>query len=114
MKKIEIIRKEAEFTEIINKSPFKKNNYFVIYYKKNNLGFDRYGITVPKKTGKANIRNKIKRRTKSIIDSSEKKVQSSYDYVIITRKRLIDVNYDIMEKELINLIIKIGEEDEKK
>lgn len=114
MKKIEIIQKESEFTEIINNCPYKKNNYFVIYYRKNNLGFNKYGITIPTKTGKANVRNKIKRRTKYIIDINKKTVQSSYDYVIITRKRLVDISFEKMEKELISLIMRIGVEDEKK
>ena len=35
MKKKQIIKKEQEFTEIIKKCPYKKNNYFVIYYRPN-------------------------------------------------------------------------------
>lgn len=71
MKKINIIKKEKEFTEIIHKCSYVKNSYFVIYYRENNK-YNRYGISVPKKTGKAVIRNKIKRRIKNIIDLNEK------------------------------------------
>ena len=113
MKKKEIIQKSNEFTEIIHKCPYKKNNYFVIYYRKNKES-NRYGISVPTKTGKANIRNKIKRRVKNIIDKNQIHVHSSYDYVIIIRKRLLELNYQEIEKELITLIEKIGEQNEKK
>lgn len=113
MKKAQIIKKEKEFTDIIKNYPYKKNNYFVIYYKKTNE-HNRYGISVPKKTGKANVRNKIKRRVKSIIDNNEKEVQSHYDYVIIIRKRLIELNYQEIEYNLINLFNRIGEQNEKK
>ena len=113
MKKKEIIQKETEFTEIINKCPYKKNNYFVIYYRPNKE-HNRFGISVPKKTGKADIRNKIKRRTKNILDQNQNCVQSSYDYVIIIRKRLLELNYQQMQEQLINLIIKIGEKNETK
>lgn len=112
MKKKQIIQKSAEFTEIINKCPYKKNNYFVIYYRKNKEN-NRFGISVPTKTGKANIRNKIKRRIKNIIDQNEKVVQSPYDYVIIIRKRLLELNYQEIEQELITLLKKIGEKNEK-
>ena len=61
MKKIEIIKSSREYTEIINKGQSKKSKYFSVYYRKNNTN-NRYGITVPKKTGTAVIRNKIKRR----------------------------------------------------
>ena len=113
MKKKEIIQKSNEFTEIIHKCPYKKNNYFIIYYRKNKE-HNRFGISVPTKPGKANIRNKIKRRVKNILDQNKNSVHSSYDYVIIIRKRLLELNYQEIEKELITLIEKIGEQNEKK
>ena len=113
MKKKEIIQKSSEFTEIINKCPYKKNSYFIIYYRKNKE-HNRFGISVPTKTEKANIRNKIKRRTNNILDQNEKLVHSSYDYVIIIRKRLLELDYHQMEVHLINLIKQIGDKNEEK
>lgn len=110
MKKKNIIKKEKEFTEIIKKYPYVKNSYFVIYYRKNTK-FNKYGISVPKKTGKAVIRNKIKRRIKNIIDLNEKNIHKSYDYVIIIRKRLIELNYNEIERSLLSLINRIGEKN---
>ena len=111
MKKKNIIKKEQEFTEIIHKCPYEKNSYFVIYYKENKES-NRYGISVPKKTGKAHIRNKIKRRIKNIIDINEKNIHKSYDYVIIIRRRLIELNYQEIETNLLSLINRIGAKDE--
>ncbi len=110
MKKKNIIKNEKDFTKIINSCPYKKNDYYVIYYQETK-DINRYGITVPKKTGKANIRNKIKRRIKNIIDLNEKNIHKPYDYVIIIRKRIIELNYREMEQQLIPLIEKIGERD---
>ena len=108
MKKKNIIQKEKEFTELIKNCPYKKNNYFIVYYKRNEEQ-NRYGISVPKKTGKAHIRNKIKRRIKSIIDNHEKDGHYPFDYVIIIRKRLIELDYHQMEESLLHLLKKIGE-----
>ena len=113
MKKSQIIQKEQEFTEIIHKYPYKKNNYFVIYYKPT-YEKTRFGISVPTKTGKANIRNKIKRRVKNILEQNENLVHSNFDYVIIIRKRILELDYVTMNQQLMSLIIKIGEENEKK
>lgn len=113
MKKKQIIQKSLEYTEIIHKCPYKKNNYFVIYYRENKK-HNRFGISIPTKTGKANIRNKIKRRIKNILDQNEKIVHSSYDYVIIVRKRLLELKYQEIEEQLISLIKKIGEKNETK
>ena len=103
MKKIEIIKSSREYTDIINNSRAKKSKYFSVYYRKNNKS-NRYGITVPKKTGTAVIRNKIKRRVKNIIDNNKNIVQKNYDYVIIVKKGIIDLTYQEMEKELLKLI----------
>ena len=111
MKKKNIIKKGKEFTDIIHKCPYVKNSYFVIYYKKNST-INRYGITIPTKTGKANIRNKIKRRIKNIIDLNEKYIHISYDYVIIVRKRLLELDYQAIEKNLLSLLSRIGAKNE--
>lgn len=103
MKKIEIIKSSREYTEIINNSRSKKSKYFSVYYRKNN-GSNRYGITVPKKTGPAVTRNKIKRRIKNIIDNNKKVVHNGYDYVIIIKKGILDLTYEEIEKELLKLI----------
>lgn len=103
MKKIEIIKSSREYTEIINNSKSKKSKYFSIYYRDNN-DKNRYGITVPTKTGTAVIRNKIKRRIKNIIDDNKNTIQSGLDYVIIVKKGILDLTYKEMEDELLKLI----------
>ena len=105
MKKKNIIQSKLEYTKIIKNCKYKKNNYFVIYYCKTTKN-NRYGISVPKKIGKAYLRNKIKRRLKNIIDHNEFDIQKPYDYVIIIRKRLIELNYQEMEKSFMSLITK--------
>ncbi len=112
MKKKNIIKSKLDFTKIINKCPYYKNKYYIIYYDKKQKD-NRYGISVPKKTGKAYLRNKIKRQIKNIVDNNEFSIPKPYDYVIIIRKRLIELNYCDMEKEFIHLIQKIGETNEK-
>ena len=111
MKKKNIIKSKRDFTKIINNCPHIKNDYYIIYYKKNTKD-NKYGISVPKKTGKAYLRNKIKRQIKNIVDNNKLCIPKSYDYVIIIRKRLIELNYSKIEKELITLINKIGEKNE--
>ena len=113
MKKKNIIKSKLEYTEIINKSKYIKNKYFIIYFRKNESS-NRYGISVPTKTGKAHIRNKIKRRLKNIIDNNEFNIQKSYDYVIIIRKSIVELNYQQMANNFLALIEKIGEKKWKK
>ena len=114
MKKTEIIKKSYEFSKIINKRKAIKNKYFSIFYQTNQEK-NYYGISVPKKTGNAVTRNKIKRQTKSIIDNNKISIPKSYDYVIIVREWVKNIDYSKMQTELINLFNKVeGEKNDKK
>lgn len=113
MKKIDIIKSSEEFTEIINKGKRANNKCYSIYYRPNDQK-NRYGISVPKKIGNAVTRNKVKRQTKNIIDDNKKYIQNGYDYVIIIRKGTLELSYQEIEKELIDLMKNIGDKLEKK
>lgn len=106
MNKDKIIKKSQDYSEIISNGKKLKNKYFSLYYKesKNTL----FGITVPKKVGKAVIRNKLKRRVKNIISKNEKYVQPNYNYVIIIKEPSQELNYEELTNKLLELIKKVG------
>ena len=114
MKKKNIIKKSYEITKIINFRQSKKNNYYSIYYLNNQRKYNCYGITIPKKIGIAVVRNKLKRQIKNIIDNNQLSIQTPYDYVIIVRNNILNLDYKEKEKELISLLKEIGEKNEKK
>lgn len=111
MKKKEIIKKSNDFTKVINKSNKLKNKYYSLFYTKNDKTL--YGISIPKKIGNAVTRNKNKRQIKNIIDNNKNYIQDGYNYVIIIRKEILNLDYKEKEQELINLFKKIGEQNEK-
>ena len=106
MNKSKILKNNEDFSEIISNKQSLKNKYFSIYYKesKNTL----YGITVPKKVGKAVIRNKLKRRVKNIISKNENYIHSNYNYVIIIKELALKLNYGELSNNLLELIKKVG------
>lgn len=105
MKKINIIKKNDDFSRIIHNCPYIKNDLYVIYIeKKNDLSNYKFGISVSKKIGKAVVRNKIKRQLKYIIDQFD--YQNSFNCIIIVRKNIIFKNYDEMKDKLVSLFNK--------
>lgn len=109
MKKIEIVKKETEFNNIIATAPKLGNKYFFVFSVTNNLNHSRFGITVGKKLGNAVIRNKYKRKIKSIIDENKFMFQKSVDYIIIVRKACIGTSYIELKENL----IKVFQEEKK-
>lgn len=102
MNKKYIIKKNEEIQQIIGDSNKKVNKYFVIYFRKNNYNFNRYCISVSKKIGKANVRNLYKRRIKNILMKNN--INFSKDYVIILRVNILNLNYEQIQNELINVL----------
>ncbi len=100
MKRKNRIRKNSNFKEIISKHQQIKNNEFVIYSNKNDLGYTRIGISVSSKIGNAVTRNKIKRQIKAIIKDLTK-LDKNTDIVIIVREgfknNTFKENYDSLK-----------------
>lgn len=109
MKKINIIKKTAEFDQIIKKKNNYSNRFFIVYIDDKKEKYHRFGISVPKKVGNSVVRNKIKRQIKNIIDQN-KNYNMELDYVIIVKKEIINLNYNEMSQNLDSLLIKIDGE----
>lgn len=108
MKKENIIKKNNEFEEMLKIKPY-INEIIYIYYKKNNLNINRFGVVVPKKLGKAVIRNKFKRRIKDIIDKYEFK-NNNGEYLIVSKKGILEKSYIEINNELKKMFEKIEKE----
>jgi len=104
MKKKYIVKESKEFEKIIKKGICKKNRSFIIYNLKNNLKYNRYGISVGKKIGNAVIRNKYKRKIRHIIDNCKKNYVNNSDYIIILRKGALEKNFQELIKDYLNIV----------
>lgn len=101
------IKKNDEFNKVIDEGELLKSDSVALYFLKNTLGYTRVGISIPKKSGNAVARNKMKRQIRaSVADVTN--YEKSYDVVIIARKKF-DINLFPKTKEDIkNLIEKVG------
>ena len=111
MKKKYIVKKNMDFERIITSGLRKKNKCFYIYYMKNNLAYNRYGISVGKKLGTAVYRNKYKRRIRVIVDHYKKDCLIGYDYIIILREKAKTSSFSLLKEEYISLINQIIKEN---
>ena len=102
------IKKRYEFIKS-NKFSKKINTpNFIIQKLKSDVvnKLPHFGFTVTKKIGSAIIRNKIKRRLKSIIrkllKSKDKYFDLSFNYILICKKEIVKVSYNDLKNELID------------
>ncbi len=102
MKKINVVKKNSDFTKIIKSNHIVKNKYFVIYYLNNELKKSRFGISVSKKIGNAVTRNYYKRIIRGICDKNLD-FHDECDYIIIMRKDASNLNYNDYQDNLVRL-----------
>ena len=106
MRKLYIVRTNRDFEKIIKEGKCKKDSYFIIHSKSNDLPYDRYGISVSKKLGNAVFRNKYKRIIRSIIDNYKKLYINKKDYIIILRKEALSRSFNELNQDFLEIMPK--------
>lgn len=107
MKVLNRIKKNAEFNKVIDEGKLIKSDSLTLYFLENSLGYTRIGISIPKKSGKAVVRNKIKRQIRAII-SQDVKLDKSFDCVLIARKQYDVKKFEKTRSDIKYLIEKVG------
>lgn len=100
------VKKNEDFQKIIRDNKKCVNKSFILYYKKNEIGHGRVGISTSKKLGNAIVRAKVRRQVRAMcreIVSFDKSV----DYILIIRKPYLEkdfaTNKDLLSKLLLNI-----------
>lgn len=93
------IKKYSEFQKVIAEGEVKKTCFFVSYTLTNELGYSRFGISVPKKIGTAVLRNRVKRQVRSAIRQSTD-FSKSVDVVLIVRKTYQTEEFALAKSEI--------------
>ena len=104
MKKKYIVKNSRDFEKIIKDGKCKKNISFIIHSKKNELEYDKYGISVSKKLGNAVFRNKYKRKNEL----------STFSTIFELTTIAKTINRPVENVKKIKFIIKIGKNKQKK
>mgnify|MGYP004654484023 FL=1 len=97
------IRKNIEFLNVYRHGRSYANKYLVMYVLGNELGENRFGITVSKQVGNSVVRHRITRLIRECIRLQESNILTEYDIVIVARKAAKDKKYQDIESAFLNL-----------
>ena len=108
MKNTVSIKENREFSYMYRRGNFLSSDCLIIYYRKNRFPFNRLGITVSKKVGKAVIRNRVRRRIKESYRELEGSLPAAYDFVIVARSSAASSDYHKIMSALKYMLRKAG------
>ena len=108
MKQTESIKENYEFKRVYKRGKSSADANIAVYFFKNYNGYNRLGITVSNKIGKAVIRNKIRRRIKNSFHLNAVNFKNGYDIVIVARTRAVYADQKKLEKSLLRIFKNLG------
>lgn len=106
MKKSNILKKNEDYTRIINAIKPYKSADTILYVEKTNSNNYYFGFSIGKKLGNAVLRNKIKRQVKSILDKKE--FINGFNCIIMVKRSFVEKSFKEKEKIISELLNKVG------
>ena len=109
--KILSLSKSEDFKSLLSGRKI-SNPYSTIFFKKlssKNNKMLSASIVTKKKIGNAVLRNRVKRRIRSILRDATKKinVNLNYSYLFITKKNIYDANYKMIKDSIFKDLTKV-------
>jgi ribonuclease P protein component len=98
------LRKSAEFENVYTKGAKRTTRSFVVFALENGLSYSRFGLTAPRKLGKAHDRNRAKRRIREILRTSRSVIPAGFDFVVNLRRSVVDRQFQELRAELIAVL----------
>ncbi|MCT4633327.1 MAG: ribonuclease P protein component [Firmicutes bacterium] len=103
MSKNQVLRNSIQFNNVYRNGTSIVNRNLVMYYLKNDLGYNRLGISISKKVGKSVVRNRVRRLIRENYRLNVGNLLDGYDIVIVSRVRSKDSDYHEINKAMLNL-----------
>ncbi len=106
MKNTFVIKKNFEFKKLFSKGKFYRGKTINLYIKENNKDYNKFGVCVSKKQGKAVYRNHIKRLIRENYKNLESSIKTGYSFVVIINKNIDikNVSYKDIEEDFENIL----------
>jgi ribonuclease P protein component len=101
---LQTLKTAAEFESVYEKGARRSSRSFVLFALPNELARYRFGLTTPRKLGKAHERNRIRRRVREILRTVEPPTKVGFDVVVNPRRSVHERDFQELRSELLTLL----------
>ena len=108
MLKKNVLRRKSDFSTIYNKGKSVGDRYVVLFYRKNNLPYNRMAYLASKKVGNAVKRNRARRLMKESVRLSNMELPTGYDFIIIARNTITNAKCAEVKRSLESALRRTG------
>lgn len=102
------LKQNHVFRRLYNKGKHAVTPALAMYCKGNGRPYNRLGLTVGTKVGKAVCRNRVRRRLREIYRLHAGELKTGYDLVVVARVRAAHVSYWELERAFLQMADKLG------
>ena len=95
-----VLRRKKDFTAIYNRGKSIGDRYVVLFFRKNNLPYNRMAFLASKKVGNSVKRNRARRLMKESYRLTEMKLPEGYDFIFIARNTIDNAKCAEVKKSL--------------
>lgn len=101
------LTKRRDFESVFKQGVSSASKNLVMYAKPNDLGWNRLGLSVSKKIGKAVTRNRIKRLLREAMRKALEEFFLNYDFVLIAKRSSVEGDLNNFIREIERLLSRI-------
>jgi ribonuclease P protein component len=98
------LRTPSEFRAVYSLGRKRRSSSFVVFVLPTARAVIRFGLTTPRKLGKANERNRVRRRLREMLRRDRALLATGYDVVINPRRAVLVRDFEELRSELRSLL----------
>lgn len=104
--RLERLRKNSQFKRVYREGKSVATGRTVLFFRKNEVGPNRLGISVSKKVGKSVVRNRLKRLYREAFKQLKGEMKEGFDLVIIARRTAPGLDFYGALREIRKLLVR--------
>lgn len=108
MRRPDVLRKDKDFADMYRRKKASAGKYVVVFYRKNQLPYNRKAFLASKKVGKSVQRNRARRLMRESYRQMEHLLPTGWDFIFIARHTILDMKCADVKKSMETAMKKAG------